>query len=317
MTTVFTRTLVICKGSSKVERKIIICPEYSSYHVRLSTFGRFPLVSGVNVKTIAAAGFYYTGHGDVVRCYACDGGLKHWVPGDDPWQEHYRWFPDCPHLEQSNYRPLSGEVNAAENNKPKKTLSASTETTAPSEGLISTLDTMTIDEEKKKQQEYELDMNSPAVLAVLDHGYSKQAVQIAITELRQKGRDVLTAMSILDVLLSRDDIPNQIPKDDLGHPDMQHLDRKQETTEIEATEEISSKNGIALGEQKDTQLRFLIEENVMLTSRMTCKRCRKRNKSILVLPCTHFCLCEQCSMEVSLCPECWKPIHERVKTYIP
>ncbi|KAL3882765.1 hypothetical protein ACJMK2_029073 [Sinanodonta woodiana] len=309
------------KSPSTFGTKKILSPEYSSYHVRLSTFGRFPLITGVNVRTIAAAGFFYTGHGDVVRCYACDGGLKHWVPGDDPWEEHYRWFPDCSHLDLSNYRPLNGEANAAENNKPKDTVSALTETTAPSEGLIRRLDTMAIAEKKTKYQEWELDMNSPAVLAVLDHGYSKQAVQVAITELRQKGRNLLTAMSILDVLLSHEDIQNQIPKDNFEHHGTQNLERKQETTDKDLTEEISStktsSKGIASEEKKYTQLRFLMEENVMLTSRMTCKRCRKRNKSILVLPCTHFCLCEQCSMEVSLCPECWKPIHERVKTYIP
>jgi hypothetical protein len=31
-----------------------------------------------------------------VRCFACDGGLQHWDPEDDPWTEHCRWFPACP-----------------------------------------------------------------------------------------------------------------------------------------------------------------------------------------------------------------------------
>lgn len=33
------------------------------------------------------------GHGDNVKCYYCDGGLRNWEPGDDPWQEHAKWFP--------------------------------------------------------------------------------------------------------------------------------------------------------------------------------------------------------------------------------
>lgn len=32
---------------------------------------------------------------DQVRCFYCDGGLRHWEPGDDPWIEHARWFPLC------------------------------------------------------------------------------------------------------------------------------------------------------------------------------------------------------------------------------
>lgn len=44
---------------------------------------------------LAQAGFYYEGVGDQVRCFHCDGGLKHWDPHDDPWTEHARWFPNC------------------------------------------------------------------------------------------------------------------------------------------------------------------------------------------------------------------------------
>ncbi|WAR07954.1 BIR7A-like protein [Mya arenaria] len=33
---------------------------------------------------------------DHVRCFACDGGLRNWEEGEDPWIEHCRWFPACP-----------------------------------------------------------------------------------------------------------------------------------------------------------------------------------------------------------------------------
>jgi hypothetical protein len=32
---------------------------------------------------------------DYVKCFYCDGGLCNWEPGDDPWIEHAKWFPDC------------------------------------------------------------------------------------------------------------------------------------------------------------------------------------------------------------------------------
>lgn len=35
---------------------------------------------------------------DNVRCFCCDGGLKHWQPNDDPWTEHRRWFSRCPYV---------------------------------------------------------------------------------------------------------------------------------------------------------------------------------------------------------------------------
>lgn len=34
-----------------------------------------------------------TGHQDNVRCFHCDGGLRNWELGDDPWMEHAKWFP--------------------------------------------------------------------------------------------------------------------------------------------------------------------------------------------------------------------------------
>ncbi|KAK3585125.1 hypothetical protein CHS0354_034255 [Potamilus streckersoni] len=98
--------------SSQWNNKTIRSPEYSFHSVRLSTFARFPVIPGINVHILAAAGFYYTGQEDIVRCYACDGGLKKWAPGDDAWEEHCKWFPDCPHLEQSNYNLSRRNTNA-------------------------------------------------------------------------------------------------------------------------------------------------------------------------------------------------------------
>lgn len=37
--------------------------------------------------------YILVGHGDNVKCFYCDGGLRNWEPGDDPWQEHAKWFP--------------------------------------------------------------------------------------------------------------------------------------------------------------------------------------------------------------------------------
>lgn len=39
-------------------------------------------------EELAAAGFYYEGPQDKVRCYWCDGALVDWDHGDDVWLEH-------------------------------------------------------------------------------------------------------------------------------------------------------------------------------------------------------------------------------------
>lgn len=38
------------------------------------------------------------GMSDCVKCFQCDGGLRNWLPGDIPWVEHARWFPQCSHV---------------------------------------------------------------------------------------------------------------------------------------------------------------------------------------------------------------------------
>ena len=39
-----------------------------------------------------------SGFGDNVKCFYCNGGLRNWEKGDEPWHEHARWFPRCPYV---------------------------------------------------------------------------------------------------------------------------------------------------------------------------------------------------------------------------
>ncbi|KAL3882758.1 hypothetical protein ACJMK2_029069 [Sinanodonta woodiana] len=299
-------------SSSHEERKKIRSPDYLSYSVRLSTFARFPAIPGLDVNQIAAAGFYYTGHQDIVRCYACDGGLRQWVPGDDPWEEHSKWFPDCHHLKQSNYQsPEKTKKAKIGGLAPEKSV-APVRNASHSEGLDQRLKELTFKEQEPKQQEVDLDLNTPAALAVLDFGYSRNATRMAISELRKKGVIKFTADGILQVLVSLEDRGISLPADD----DAKENDSKHDA--LPDFQKVSTKTITTVTSvMRDKEVCHLQEENEKLTKQMMCKRCKAKQRNILVLPCTHFCLCEKCSIEVSLCPECWKPIKERVKTYIP
>ncbi|XP_055078934.1 baculoviral IAP repeat-containing protein 7 [Periophthalmus magnuspinnatus] len=78
-----------------------VYPEMDEEDTRLTTFHNWPTEASVQPDVLARAGFFYTGHGDNVKCFFCDGGLRNWEPGDDPWQEHAKWFPRCEFLIQS------------------------------------------------------------------------------------------------------------------------------------------------------------------------------------------------------------------------
>ncbi|AAS82685.1 ORF53 [Agrotis segetum granulovirus] len=68
---------------------------YENLENRLESYKTWPVSIPLRPKELAAAGFYYTGHSDQVNCFYCGGGLRDWKTGDDPWQQHARWFDKC------------------------------------------------------------------------------------------------------------------------------------------------------------------------------------------------------------------------------
>ncbi|XP_055509876.1 baculoviral IAP repeat-containing protein 3-like [Leucoraja erinacea] len=77
-----------------------VTSEMEAEEARLRSFGNWPSHATIQPIRLAQAGFFYTGHQDNVRCFHCDGGLRNWELGDDPWMEHAKWFPRCQYLLQ-------------------------------------------------------------------------------------------------------------------------------------------------------------------------------------------------------------------------
>ncbi|UJZ89032.1 iap-3 [Erannis ankeraria nucleopolyhedrovirus] len=85
-----------------VDRKVSftepVHPRYSLVNSRLATFKNWPRSLTQTPEELSEAGFYYTGFGDMVKCYYCDGGLKDWERGDIPWEQHAIHFQRCFYL---------------------------------------------------------------------------------------------------------------------------------------------------------------------------------------------------------------------------
>ncbi|XP_055887551.1 death-associated inhibitor of apoptosis 2-like isoform X1 [Biomphalaria glabrata] len=74
--------------------------EFATKDARLDTFQNW--TSQFNpIEEMADAGFFYTGHGDSIRCFFCGGTLKNWEDGDNVYIEHARYFPKCAYISQS------------------------------------------------------------------------------------------------------------------------------------------------------------------------------------------------------------------------
>ncbi|KFQ06363.1 Baculoviral IAP repeat-containing protein 7-B [Leptosomus discolor] len=86
-------------------------PEMVTEEMRLSTFQNWPQYTDMHPEQLARAGFFYTGQDDVVRCFYCDGGVRNWSFGDDPWREHAKWYPGCEFLLRSKGREFVRSVH--------------------------------------------------------------------------------------------------------------------------------------------------------------------------------------------------------------
>jgi hypothetical protein len=61
---------------------------------RLKTFDNWP-VSFISKNDMAAAGFYFLGREDWVRCPFCGVQIGDWAPGDEPLSSHKRGASNC------------------------------------------------------------------------------------------------------------------------------------------------------------------------------------------------------------------------------
>ena len=71
--------------------------KYENYDQRLNTFFEhfWPISIRQNGTTMAKAGFFYQGFGDIVTCAFCGVSLHKWLRDDDPIVEHRKFNADC------------------------------------------------------------------------------------------------------------------------------------------------------------------------------------------------------------------------------
>ena len=69
--------------------------ESGNIGARIQSFCEWSSTNTVNIFALARAGFQYTGRGDVVECFKCNGTLKEWVQDDDPLAAHSQYYPNC------------------------------------------------------------------------------------------------------------------------------------------------------------------------------------------------------------------------------
>ncbi|KAF7251104.1 Inhibitor of apoptosis protein, partial [Varanus komodoensis] len=237
-----------------------------TYAARVGSFKNWPMTVPVQPQQLADAGFYYVGRNDDVKCFCCDGGLRCWESGDDPWMEHAKWFPRCEYLIHIKGQEFVREIQARYPHLLEQLLSTSDIPVDENAGppIIHF-------EPGDNASEDAVIMKTHIVEAVLEMGFSrrlvKQTVQSKILTTGENYRNINDLVA--DLVTAEDEKKEQ-------EKDMQ----SEEMTSVEnhvtyiPTEDVS-------GLPMEEQLRRLQEER-------TCKVCMDKEVSIVFIPCGHL-----------------------------
>ncbi|XP_020321223.2 baculoviral IAP repeat-containing protein 2 isoform X1 [Oncorhynchus kisutch] len=176
-------------------------PAMQQREERLLTFVHWPLRIPVRPDQLAKAGFYYVGRNDDVKCFCCDGGLRCWESGDDPWVEHAKWFPRCQYLLQEKGQEFVHQIQARFPRLFEQLLtngdSISREFVDPPMVNLGP---------GEERSEDAVMMNTPVVVSALEMGFErglvKQTVQSKILTI---GENYKTVQELVSDLLSAED----------------------------------------------------------------------------------------------------------------
>jgi hypothetical protein len=156
--------------------------------LRLNTFHDWPSTEIVIAEELAREGFFYTGENDRVRCAFCRNGLRSWEWGDIPREEHRKYYPNCPFVQNLDVANVRIEDETNLENFPQDLLSnpgplpTSTGEAASGCAGVATGTGLSAD----------TFMSTPAVRAVLEMGFPSQEVkQIVQQQLNDTGNTVI------------------------------------------------------------------------------------------------------------------------------
>lgn len=274
-------------------------PRYSKYKTkqsRLESFEKWNPMTVPAPEALAEAGFFFIGHGDSVKCFFCDGGLRNWESDDDPWREHARWFPKCGYVKTSKGKAYIESVIQNTNLAEYQTASVDANETHV-KNVIG----------QGQQSQREVDprevmarMDSPIVKAALKMDIPKHLVRKAIKKkLAEDGGDFSSTEALIVAVFAE-----EADERDSAEPEVQ-----------EGMSETPEESSGPESKDSDESLR-LMEENRQLKEQRQCKICMDEEVCVAFLPCGHLVCCSTCAPALNACPICRAKIRGTVRTYM-
>lgn len=275
-------------------------PNFERLSARRTSFNNWDMTRNPTPAELAQAGFFYAGHGDSVKCFHCDGGLRNWEPNDDPWREHARWFPKCGFVKAHKGQAFIDEV-----------LSSCTEYQSAS---VDETEPKNVTQAQAGSQKRPVDprevtarMDSAIVRTVLRMDVPRRLIKQAIKKrLSENGEDFTSAEALLEAVFNLD----------LGATGE---GEGEEAGELQETMNSPDGAGLNIGnssESSSTDSMRLMEENRQLKEQRQCKICMDEEVCVAFLPCGHLVCCATCAPALNACPICRAKIRGTVRTYM-
>nr|ATZ76820.1 inhibitor of apoptosis 1 [Sinohyriopsis schlegelii] len=317
-------------------------PHYSVLTSRLESFRGWPSYMQQKPADLASAGFYYVGVGDCVRCFFCGGGLRSWEEGDNPWEEHAQWYPNCAYLKQCKGDDFVLSQLTGINLRSKETLQIE-----PNDDVI--LEERSEDiacrmrvGSEAREMDPEDPMDCPAAKSILYMGYDTEMVKQAMQILTSRnGHAKFSATDIIEIIFQQEEKETKLHVTEVSDPsnDTARIQTDASTQySVSKTKDMSvnekeksdndsklqhnnsmeeKKNDQSLGSNMSPEeLKSLLKQNKELKDQMTCKICMDREACIVFLPCSHMMACPQCAPAFRKCPVCRQLIRGTVRAYV-
>ncbi|XP_068890475.1 baculoviral IAP repeat-containing protein 7 isoform X1 [Aphelocoma coerulescens] len=272
-------------------------PEMVTEEMRLSTFENWPQNSHMHPEQLARAGFFYTGQGDVVRCFYCDGGVRSWSFGDDPWREHAKWYPECEFLLHSRGREFVSSVQATFSTTllaPRHSWDQTEQDSSPSQDPL----------RDWKLLAHPSEDQSAIVQNVLQMGFDPTWVAILVeNKFGLTGTFYLSESELISDLLQSGGGASSSAGRSRGAVQRETGTSRQEMRSVQQKEPDEPQLST------EEQLRRLQEERM-------CKVCMDKEVSVVFVPCGHLVACGECALNLRLCPICRAVIQGSVRAFM-
>lgn len=307
-------------------------PKNAGYAVlaqRLSSFKGWPASKYQTPTMLAEAGFWYAGFGDNVKCFFCDGGLRNWEPGDEPWIEHAKWFPQCQFLKQNKGAEF---VQLVQQGKvPEKSILDQVQQLRKAAIQPQALRAGTVEEREVRAR-----MDRDHVRVVEKMGISRNIIERAIRrQLNEQGDDFPSTQALLEAIfrLQEEEQTTKSPgSGEIGSqssssneplsngPNLSSIESEKELEpeavkdpELHEKKQLHVKPSSAQGDESPEEIRREILE---LKEQRLCKICMVEEANMVFLPCAHLVSCASCAPALPFCPICRAEIKGSVRAYL-